>query len=206
MKPAVRTTTLNDLRKLKVKVLHPENSEGLFLLDHLRRIGCTATMQWPIPAKYTNDDDVLLLAIEDTARDEISALVAGFGPKTPTIVAIVSYENPTALQMVLESGANAVIERPIKPFGLLTNLALARLSWQKQQHSLQELRRFKRKLSGDKQLNRAKLILMAAYGITEYDAHQEIRKQAMAQQKPMEDIAETIILSERSLPKKLNRI
>ena len=44
-------------------------------------------------------------------------------------VDIVGYEDPTPLQLVLEAGAVAVIERPIRPFGLLTNLTIARSLW-----------------------------------------------------------------------------
>ena len=197
--------SLRDLRNLKVQVLHPANSEGEFLLDHLRRIGCTASMEWPIPDTPASDVDVVFLAIEDDARDEIKRFVSGFGHFGPTILAIVSYENPTALQMVLESGAMAVIERPIKPFGLLTNLAIARNSWQTQQSMRRDLRKFKRKVMGDKQVNRAKLILMAENGISEAEAHEDIRKMAMARQSPMEEVAETIIVSEGNLPKLLKR-
>jgi len=42
----------------------------------------------------------------------------------PTLLAVVSYEDPSTLQLVLEAGAVAVIERPIRPFGLLTNLTI----------------------------------------------------------------------------------
>ncbi len=197
--------SLRDLRNLKVQVLHPADSEGEFLLDHLRRIGCTASMEWPIPDAPASDVDVVFLAIEGDARDEIKRFVSGFGHSGPTILAIVSYENPTALQMVLESGAMAVIERPIKPFGLLTNLAIARNSWQTQQSLQRDLRKFKRKAMGDKQVNRAKLILMAENGISESEAHEDIRKMAMARQSPMEEVAETIIVSEGNLPKLLKR-
>ncbi len=197
--------SLRDLRNLKVQVLHPADSEGEFLLDHLRRIGCTATMEWPIPDAPASDVDVVFLAIEGDARDEIKRFVSGAGHSGPTILAIVSYENPTALQMVLESGAMAVIERPIKPFGLLTNLAIARNSWQTQQNLQRDLRKFKRKAMGDKQVNRAKLILMAENGISESEAHEDIRKMAMARQSPMEEVAETIIVSEGNLSKLLKR-
>lgn len=198
-------TSLHDLRNLKVQVLHPDNSEGEFLLDHLKRIGCNATMEWPIPERPSKDADVVFLAIEDDARDEIKTFVSGLGSHGPTILAIVSYENPTALQMVLESGAMAVIERPIKPFGLLTNLAIARNTWQVQQTMQRDLRKFKRKVRGDKQLNRAKLILMAQNAVSESEAHEDIRKMAMAQQLSMEEVAEAIITSEGNLPELLKR-
>lgn len=197
--------SLTDLRNLKVLVLHPANAEGEFLVDHLRRIGCTPTQDWPVPCAPPEDVDVVFLAIEDDARDEIKQFVTNLRTPGPTILAIVSYENPTALQMVLESGALAVIERPIKPFGLLTNLAIARNSWLVQQNMQRDIRKYKRKVMGDKQVARAKVILMAANGTTESEAHNEIRQMAMAQQMSMEEVAASIISSEGRLQKVQNR-
>lgn len=114
----------------------------------------------------------------------------------PTLLVIVSYENPATLQLMLESGALAVIDRPVKPFGILANLAIARSVWLEQQENLKELRKFKRKAAGDRKLVRAKTILMASKGITEDQAHQYIRQQAMTKRLPMEDIANAIIHAE----------
>ena len=193
------------LRNLNVLVLNPADAEGEFLVDHLRRIGCSTVQDWPVPAAAPQDVDVVFLAIEDDARDEIGQFVRNLRKPSPTILAIVSYENPTALQMVLESGALAVIERPIKPFGLLTNLAIARNSWIAQQNMQRDIRKYKRKVFGDKQVARAKVILMAANGTTETEAHNEIRQLAMAQQMTMEAVAECIISAEGNLRKALNR-
>lgn len=199
------SASLADLRNLNVLVLHPTDPEGEFLVDHLRRIGCSASQDWPVPNRPPPDVDVVFLAIEDNARDEIKQFVTNLRKPSPTILAIVSYENPTALQMVLESGALAVIERPIKPFGLLTNLAIARNSWLVQQGMQRDIRKYKRKVMGDRQVARAKVILMAMNGTTESDAHNEIRQMAMAQQMSMEEVAESIIGAEGDLRKVLNR-
>ena len=209
------SASLADLRNLNVLVLHPTDPEGEFLVDHLRRIGCSASQDWPVPNRPPPDVDVVFLAIEDNAgatvqviphvTDEIKQFVTNLRKPSPTILAIVSYENPTALQMVLESGALAVIERPIKPFGLLTNLAIARNSWLVQQGMQRDIRKYKRKVMGDRQVARAKVILMAMNGTTESDAHNEIRQMAMAQQMSMEEVAESIIGAEGDLRKVLNR-
>lgn len=197
--------SLADLRNLNVLVLNPADAEGEFLVDHLRRIGCSTVQDWPVPAAAPQDVDVVFLAIEDDARDEIGQFIRNLRKPSPTILAIVSYENPTALQMVLESGALAVIERPIKPFGLLTNLAIARNSWLAQQNMQRDIRKYKRKVFGDKQVARAKVILMAANGATETEAHNEIRQMAMAKQMTIEAVAECIISAEGNLRKALNR-
>ena len=202
----MRTTSLHDLRNLAVLVLHPDNAEGTFLLSHLRRIGCNPSRMWPIPERLPDLVDVVFLAIEDDARQEIMHFVKNIGDDSPTILAIVSYENPSALQVVLESGAKGIIERPIKPFGLLTNLAIARNNWEIQRNLQKDARKYKRKVMGERILNRAKLIVMAKTGCSEAEAHDDIRKKSMAQRVTMEDAAMNIINAEGDLPKLRRRV
>lgn len=190
---------LRDLRDLKVLVLHPNNPEGQSLTEHLRRIGCSPLQIWPIPPEPPFDTDVVFLAMEDEARPEIERFIKNLPRPSPTMLAIVGYENPSTLQIVLECGALAVVERPIKPFGLLTNLAIARNLWLEQQRLLKETRKYRRKVLGDQQLARAKAILMAHNGTTESEAYQELRNQAMARRVSIEEVAKSIVSSEEHL-------
>ena len=103
--------------------------------------------------------------------------------------------------MVLESGTLSVVERPIRPFGLLTNLAIARSLWLQQQKLLKEARKYKRKVVGDQKIARAKAILMAVHDLSESDAYAEMRRQAMARRLPIDEIANAIINSESLLRK-----
>lgn len=190
---------LRDLRDLKVVVLHPDNAEGQSLTEHLRRIGCSPTQIWPIPSELPLRSDVIFLAMEDEARPEIARFIKNLPKPGPTMLAIVGYENPSTLQIVLECGALAVVERPIKPFGVLTNLAIARNLWLEQQRLLKDARKYRRKVLGDQQLARAKAILMAHNGATESEAYQELRNQAMVQRTSIEEVAKSIIGSEERL-------
>jgi two-component system, response regulator / RNA-binding antiterminator len=192
----VSVALLRDLRDLKVLVINPPDADGEFLVDHLRRIGCTVNCLWPVPVELPPNTDVLFLSIDDEARPETERLLKSIRNPAPTILAIVSYENPSTLQIVLESGALAVIERPLKPFGLLTNLAIARNLWLQQQSLLKEARKYKRKVLGDQKVAKAKAILMACKSISEPQAYQEMRSRAMVQRISIDEIANEIISSE----------
>jgi AmiR/NasT family two-component response regulator len=111
----------------------------------------------------------------------------------PTPIAIVGYEDPTTLQLVLEAGAVAVIERPIRPFGLLTNLTIARSIWMERRETQKHMRKIEKKLAGIRRLQKAKAILMDGQGLSETDAYESIRRQAMAKRMAMEDMAAAII-------------
>jgi AmiR/NasT family two-component response regulator len=184
---------LRDLRGLRVQVIHPPDNEGVELVEHLRRIGCTVEAQWPIPEAFAPTADVVLLTIDYESRNELLKLLRSQHEQNPTLVAVVGYENPSTLELVLESGALAVIERPIRPFGLLTNLMMARNLWTERRETAKRLRKIERKLSGIQNIQKAKSILMEKQRLSEESAYQTLRQQAMAKRIAMEDMAIAII-------------
>jgi AmiR/NasT family two-component response regulator len=184
---------LRDLRGLRVCVVHPPDSERARLVEHLRRIGCMAETQWPIPQSWTDACDVMLLAVENEVRDDILRLLKSNDNPRPTLIAIVGYEDPTTLQLVLEAGAVAVIERPIRPFGLLTQLTIARSLWLEKRETEKRIRKLERKLAGIQRIQKAKTVLMEGQGLSEAEAYESIRRQAMAKRLSMDDMAAAII-------------
>lgn len=184
---------LRDIKGLRVQAIHPNDAEGKQLVDHLKRIGCFVETTWPIPEAYSDNVDLVLLTIEQEDRDGLLKLMKSRSDSPPTVIAIVGYENPSTLSLLLESGALAVIERPLKPFGLLTQIALARSLWLERKEQARRLRKLERKLNGIQQIQKAKTILMANQGISEEEAFQTIRRQAMSKRVPMEEMASAII-------------
>jgi AmiR/NasT family two-component response regulator len=184
---------LRDLRGLRVQVIHQPDDEGVELVEHLRRIGCTVEAQWPIPDTFSPTADVVLLTIDYESRDDLLRLLRGQQDQKPTLIAVVGYESPSTLELVLESGALAVIERPLRPFGLLTNLMMARNLWTERRETARRLRKVERKLAGVQNIQKAKSILMEKQELSEESAYQRLRQQAMAKRITMEDMAVAII-------------
>ena len=195
---------LRDIKGLRVQAIHPNDAEGRELVEHLKRIGCFVETVWPIPDAFPDSVDVVLLAVEQEDRDALQRLLKSRRDASPTLIAIVGYENPATLSLVLESGALAVVERPIKPFGLLTQIALARSLWFERRESLKRLRKLERKLTGIQQIQQAKAILMASQNISEEEAFRSIRQQAMSKRVPMEELASAIIRANELLSFKSN--
>lgn len=184
---------LKELRNLAVVVIHPFDDEGRRLTDHLRRIGCAPQLIWPVPVALPSRTDMLLVRIEGQDRSALLELFEGLKEPEPTILAIVSYEDPTTLQLVLESGAIAVLGRPIRPFGLLTNLAIARKVWRTNRELARDSRRVKRRAQGERIVLRAKLILMAQEGLNEDQAHALLRGNAMERRAAIEVVAAELV-------------
>ena len=195
------TPILRDLPNMRVQVIHAPDSEGASLVEHLRRIGCTVEAHWPVPDAFADTADVVLLSIDHDSRDAIANLFRNRRQNThqPIIIAVVGRENQTTLQLVLESGALAVVERPISPFGLLTNLTIARSLWIERRNATRRLRKLERKLSGIQNIQKAKSILMEKQGLSEDDAYQKIRRQAMGKRVSMEDMAVAILEADELL-------
>ena len=183
---------LRDLRGLRVLVVHAPDTEGVELAGHLRRIGCQVDTVWPIP-EQADGADVVVLAVDHESKAPIQRLRRSFENSAPTLIAVVGYEDPSILQIVLELGAHAVIERPVRPFGLLTHLTVARSQWLERQTAIKQIQKIERKLAGIQNIQRAKSILMTAQGLSEDEAHQTIRRKAMSKRVPIEDMAIAII-------------
>lgn len=184
---------LRNLKGLRIQVIHAPDTDGKALVDHLHRIGCNCETTWPLPATISPSAAVVLISIERENREKILRLFRSSQPTDPALLAVVTFEDPSTLQLVLECGALAVIERPIRPFGLLTNLTIARSLWLERRDAGKRIRKLERKLAGNNRTLKAKSILMETQGLTEQEAYESIRKQAMAKRISMDELAAAII-------------
>lgn len=184
---------LKDLRDLSVMVIHPPNADGDSLVGHLKRIGCRVDPRWPVPDELPDGIDILFTAIDRDVHKKIKSLLRRTDELKPAVIAVVNYENPATLQLVLETEALAVIGTPIRPFGLLTNLVISRNLWLNNKVLNERLKKLESKLAGQKRIAKAKSILMETQNISEQEAYKSIRAQAMAKRVSMEQIATAII-------------
>ncbi len=184
---------LQSLKGLRIQVLHPPDAEGKVLIEHLNRIGCTCEATWPLPEEINPAASVVIIAIEPSHREQILKLFRPVEPLDPALLAVISFEDPSTVQIVLECGALGVIERPIRPFGLLTNLMITRSIWLERQNASKRIRKLERRVRSSKQILRAKEILMQTRGMAEDAAYECIRQQAMAKRISMDELADAII-------------
>ena len=123
MKPGIRRL-IEELRGARVLVIHPRDAEGDALIDQLKRIGCNVRGVWPPPATIPQDIDTVFQSRRRLRRTTV------FPRRRRTsgadLVAIVDYENPTMLKRLLDSNAHGVVNKPIRSFGILSSLVLAR--------------------------------------------------------------------------------
>lgn len=184
-------SVLKELRSLKVAIFHPDDSDGQLLTQQLQRIGCQVQAYWPPLPALPDNLDVVFLAVRPDSID--FGYEWAKGEDCPTIIAVVTYENPTIIQAVLKIGASGVLPSPVRSFGLLSTLVLARESTVTAKTAAKRIRKLEAKILGIRRINDAKEILMRTRNISESQAYDLIREQAMNKRVSTEEIASAII-------------
>ncbi len=184
-------SVLKELRSLKVAIFHPDDSDGQLLTQQLQRIGCQVQAYWPPLPALPDNLDVVFLAVRPDSID--FGYEWAKGEDCPTIIAVVTYENPTIIQAVLRIGAAGVLPSPVRSFGLLSTLVLARESTVTAKTAVKRIRKLEAKILGIRRINDAKEILMRTRNISESQAYDLIREQAMNKRVSTEEIASAII-------------
>lgn len=183
--------SLRDLRSLKVGVFHPDDSDGQQLAQQLQRIGCQVKALWPPLPSLPGDLDVIFLAVRPDSID--FGYEWAQGEDCPTVIAVVTYENPTIVEAVLRIGAKAVLPSPVRSFGLLSTLVIARQTDIECKTMAKRVRKLEAKMIGIRRLAEAKEILMRTRSISETQAYDLIREQAMSKRVTTEEIAASIV-------------
>jgi two-component system, response regulator PdtaR len=190
----VSTDPLKELRGTRVLVIHPADREIDELVRHLRRVGCHAQLEWPAPSILPPDVDFVFFAICPTGPAVALQSTAG---TEPSLIAIVDYENPTALKSLLDSNAHCFISKPIRPSGILSSLVMARALHGYQGRLLAKVAKLEETLRSRREIERATRILMELKGLSEDRAYQLIRQQATAQRLAMGVVARSIVTAHR---------
>jgi AmiR/NasT family two-component response regulator len=189
MKPGIRRL-MEDLRGARVLVVHPRDAEGDALIDQLKRIGCNVRGLWPPPAEIPRDVDTVFHLVEAAETPDFTASATDDGP---TFVAIIDYENPTVLKRLLDSNAHGVVNKPIRPFGILSSLVLARSAHGYARRLQGKVQKLEETLKARRDVDKAVKILVALKKIGETEAYELIRQQATQKRLSMAQIATTII-------------
>jgi hypothetical protein len=190
---AARSTPplLKDLRTLRVVVFHPDDTDGRQLIQQLQRIGCQVQAFWPPLPSLPLGIDVVFLAVRPESVDtEFEWLQE---EDVPTVIAVVTYENPTIVEAVLHIRAQGILPSPIRSFGLLSTLVLARWVHQDMKSQARRLRKLESKILGVRQIAEAKSILVRTRNISGDAAYDLIRDQAMSKRVTTEEIASAIV-------------
>lgn len=189
---------IQELRDLNVLLVHPRDRSADELLQQVNRIGCNFDHMWPLPKSLPVKFDLVFIDVTDRSSVEIKACLDK-RERPVTIIAIIGYENPSVLDVILDIDAHSVLIKPVRAAGVLSSMLMARRFQYEQQRFEKDMVKLREKLENVQKVNDAKFILMRHRGINERDAYDVIRKQAMAKRTTTSEIAQSIINAESIL-------
>lgn len=184
---------LRDLRGLFVVIVHPRDPDGQAMLEQMERIGCKTELVWPPKRELPPNADVVFLGLFFDNRKDLTNMIRRSEKPGPAIIGVVDYENPAMLEFVLEIGAIAVTSKPVRSFGILTNLVVGYANSLREQEAQDRITRLEKKLLGKRNIAEAKTVLIRMHGMNEENAYKLIRERAMDKRMTIEDMAQAII-------------
>ncbi|MFM0350826.1 MULTISPECIES: ANTAR domain-containing response regulator [unclassified Paraburkholderia] len=188
---------LRDLRSLKVVVIHPQDQDGEELLAQLQRIGCEVQVCWPRLDSLPCDTGLVVMAMRP---ETLSVDYPWLGTSTsPPVIPVVTYENPITIEAVLRLNAFATIPSPVRSFGLLTAIAVALTQFKASRARERYIERLEQKQAKVRVIQQATRIVMDSRGMSEEDAYQLLRSQAMLKREQIETVAGDIVKAHETL-------
>lgn len=187
------TDLINDLRNLNVLVLHPRDADADDLIQQVNRIGCSVDALWPLPENLPAGVDLVFVEVKESVSPELTRLLSNNVLTRPTVIGIIGYENPSVLQGMLDLSVQTVLSKPLRAFGVMGSMLMARRIWHEKREDLRNVEKIKLKLEDVQAITEAKFILMRHHGINDKDAYNVIRSHAMSRRTSTRDIANSII-------------
>jgi AmiR/NasT family two-component response regulator len=177
-------------RNARVVVFHPDDQDGQTLANHLRRMGFQVERCWPPTETLPERVDLvfrLLLPEERAPKGEWSA------PDAPPVICVVAYENPTFIDQAIKLGADGIVTTPIRASGLLSTVVMALYHAKRSRQQAQRIAKLEQKLLDSRHLQEAKNILMVMHRVSEREAYDMLRAQAMGKRVTIDDICHSVI-------------
>lgn len=185
---------LNKIRDLKILVLNPDSETTDSLVLQLTRIGCSVRCLWPLPKKLDFDVDVIFHGVfQDSCHAQLKNLVSSCGDEV-TLISIIEYESPTVLSQILDIGSHGVILLPLISHNVFPQLVMARKNSHEIARRSKDVNKLNQKISSMSRINKAKIKIMARFGLTEEEAHKYLSRIAMETRKSLVEVSEQILV------------
>lgn len=193
-------------KALRIKVFCPEDPDGLTLSQQLERIGCAVEMRWPPPQEIDGQADLIFLFL---AREAEETCYSWLQQPHPPVISIINFENPAVVDEALRIGAMGMMVSPVRALGILSTVMMALEHAKHYAQANERIQRLENRANSARSIDEAKSILIAMHGISESEAYEMLRTQAMNLRLQIEDVARQTIQASKllsiTIPAKLKR-
>ena len=192
--PVEDENLLRRLRRMRVLVIHPDDSEKDMLLAHLKRIGCQVDMAWPAPSTLPDHVDVVLFLVNRIHDEGAMSWMAS--SETIAKIAIISFETPEILAELERLNVHGVLSKPIRIFGVLAAMTTAIGLARHEARLRKRIKSLDETLKARRAIEKAVDILAQSRSISEEEAYKRIREKSMNSKKSIAVIADAIIAAD----------
>lgn len=137
--------------------------------------------------------DLIIIDADSDARDVLEDLVMVSRDAPRPIILFTEEGNPSQLAAAMNAGVSAYVVAGLQVERVKPVLEVAVARFNADQKLRSELNETKNKLAERKIIDRAKGILMNKHGLSENDAYQRLRKQAMEKNLKLVELAQRIL-------------
>jgi AmiR/NasT family two-component response regulator len=185
--------SLQEIRSLRIAVVHQPDQDRNELLEHLKRIGCKVQAYWPNLEVELDAIDLVIMSVTPQTAAYHHAWLGG--KNAPPIIPVVTYENPVVIEAVMQLNAFSVIPSPVRSFGVLTAIAVT-IAQHKKHKSLQAfIQRAEQKAARHRTIELAKSIIMKTRQLSDDEAYRVLCLQARDNHALIETVADEIVKS-----------
>lgn len=176
--------------ELRAAVVLPRDSDCEALVRCLQRLGSRVENIWPPPEKVEGNLDLLICVIDPMARALLEGATLASGP---AVVGVLDPQKDDNVRLVSEVTPHAVILRPVDKAAVLPILLVARNNAKFQQRQQSKIARLEDTLRSYRKVEQAKTILMQQREISEPEAYNFLREQAMRRRVTVGIIASAVV-------------
>lgn len=190
-----------DKKKLRILLVDDESIIRLdlkeMLEDHGHQVvGEASDGKAAIELAQKLEPDLIVMDIKMPGMDGLEAIARINDKRRIPTIMLTAYSQPELVEKAVELGVFAFLVKPIKEADLVPTLEVVLARAQELRAMEKEVGTLKETLETRKLVEKAKGILMDAYGLTEAAAFRKIQKLSMDRRKPLKDVADAIILAQ----------
>lgn len=184
------------LAELSIALIVDLDSDGERLFRELQRLRCTVKHIWPIPPQLPESFDVVYCTLVEDLPRRIPWLP---GEPASTFIIVDKGHEPLNLKLIHNCAAHGLIHFPVTPRSTTGSLAMAREHFLYEQRLRGRIEKLDENLRTMRTVERAKSILMRVKNISEEEAYNHLRNQAMERRVTIGAVANAIIDSHELL-------
>lgn len=173
---SMATRPLDTFSRLTITLVCEPDEQGQFLMRELQRTRAQVKQRWPVPERVGGETDILVCEY----LPDLSGRFAWMpGEASAALIVLLPRAGQYDLRVLQRSLPDAVIHRPFLSHTILTALVIGwdHFSFARRQRS--RIARLDENVRSLRDIERAKLIIMAEKNINEYKAFNVLRDMAM---------------------------